>query len=71
MLDYLIQKDKNFGNDLNENRPLQYVHHSKKINDTKENLLQIKHIIIQENLSKNKKDLENLVAYFNKKLKCN
>tara|TARA_B100000902_G_scaffold199643_1_gene190300 strand:+ start:67 stop:1785 length:1719 start_codon:yes stop_codon:yes gene_type:complete len=69
MLDYLTQKDKNFGKDLNVNRPLKYIYHSKKINDTKETLLQIKHIIIQESLSKNKKDLENLVIYFNKKLK--
>ena len=69
MLDYFIDKNKNIGYDFNKNRPLKYVYHSKNVDDKKENLLQIKNIIIQENLSKNKKDLENLVAYFNKKLK--
>ncbi len=69
MLDYLTDKNKNIGYDFNKNRSLKCVYHSKNVDDKKENLLQIKNIIIQENLSKNKKDLENLVAYFNKKLK--
>ena len=64
----LKQKDKTNSNDLNKYRSFRYVYHAKNINTAKENLLQIKKIIIQENLSKNKKDLENLVVYFGKKL---
>ena len=68
MLDNLIKEDRTINCNLKEMQNLGYFYQSKNINEAREKLLQTRQIIIQENLSKNKKDLENLVIYFSNKL---